>query len=130
MGIWTRLKAFARPRLVASRRAGARPPPQEVPMAAFDKETLPAEIDALSRALAEERYRHVAGLEPDPALQPIFAAHSRAAHRYTAAALRTEGEEGLASKVAALRTERAQAEDEESWRAALRLGAARRRHRA
>ncbi|HYS83002.1 MAG TPA: hypothetical protein VEM76_20020 [Anaeromyxobacteraceae bacterium] len=87
-------------------------------MAAFDKETLPAEIDALSRALAEERYRHVAGLEPDPALQPIFAAHSRAAHRDTAAALRTEGEEGLASKVAALRTERAQAEDEESWRAA------------
>ena len=86
-------------------------------MSALEKETLPAEIDALSLALAEERYRHVAGLEPDPALQPIFGAHSRAAHRDTAAALRAEGEEGLASKVAALRTERAQAEDEEAWRA-------------
>jgi hypothetical protein len=87
-------------------------------MAGLDKETLAAEVDALARALAEERYRHVAGLEAAPALQPIFGAHSRAAHRDTAAALRAEGEDALASKVAALRTERAQAEDEEAWRSA------------
>jgi len=87
-------------------------------MGAVDKQILTAEVDALSLALAEERYRHVAGMEPTPALQPIFSAHSQAAHRETAAALRTEGEEDLASKVAALRTERAQAEDEEAWRAA------------
>jgi hypothetical protein len=77
-----------------------------------------ADVDALATELDAERYRHVAGLEPAPSLAPIFRAHHRAAHRETAAELERAGDRGLAARVAALRVERAQAEDEEAWRAA------------
>jgi hypothetical protein len=79
---------------------------------------LAGEADALIRALEEERFRHVAGLEPEPALARLFSGRSRAAHRDTVAALREAGEAPLAERVAALRAERAQAEAEERWRAA------------
>jgi len=79
---------------------------------------LAGEVDALAAALDGERFRHVAGLEAEPALAPLFAARGRAAHRETVAALRARGEDALADVVAALRAERAAAEDEEAWRAA------------
>jgi len=83
----------------------------------FEASEVAAEVDALSRALAEERFRHVAGLEPAPSLEPLFAAHSRAAHRETVAALRESGQEELAARVASLRAERSAAAEEEEWRA-------------
>ncbi len=75
-------------------------------------------VDALSRALAEERFRHVAGLSPAPALEAIFDAHGVAAHRDGVAMLREKGERDLAARVAGLAAERAAARAEESWRAA------------
>lgn len=87
-------------------------------MDAVDAELIRSQVDELEAALCEERFRHVAGLEPAPALAPIFRAHGRAAHRDTAAALAAAGEAELSGKVAALRAERAQAEREEAWRAA------------
>ncbi len=76
------------------------------------------EVDALVSALDEERFRHVSGRTDEPALGPLFAARSGAAHRDTVAALRAAGHEELARRVAALRVERAAAGDEERWRAA------------
>jgi hypothetical protein len=76
------------------------------------------EVDALGAALDEERFRHVAGLESEPALSRLFAARSAAAHRETVGKLREEGNVDLAERVAALRAERVQAEAEERWRAA------------
>jgi hypothetical protein len=87
-------------------------------MDSIERELLREEVGRLRRALDEERHRHVAGIEPAPALAAIFRAHSRAAHRDTVAALRADGDEPLAAAVARLRAERAAAEDEEAWRAA------------
>ncbi len=87
-------------------------------MDALEMDLLAGELDSLGAVLEEERFRHVAGLEPEPALARLFAAHSRAAHRETVKALREQGEEALALRVASLRAERVQAEDEEAWRAA------------
>jgi hypothetical protein len=87
-------------------------------MDAVQKELLLREVDALSAELDEERFRHVAGMETEPALARLFPPRSRAAHRETVAALRASGDEALARRVAALRADRAQAEDEEAWRAA------------
>jgi len=81
-------------------------------------EILRLEVDALSRELAEERFRHVAGLEGAPSIEPLFRARSRAAHRATVAALRDAGAGELALRVASLRGERAVAAEEEAWRAA------------
>ena len=75
-----------------------------------EMDQLAGEVDALGAALDEERFRHVAGLDPEPSLARPFAARSRAAHRDTVRALRESGEPGLADRVAALRAERAQAE--------------------
>lgn len=75
-------------------------------------------VDALSRALSEERFRHVAGLDREPALAAIFDAHGRAADRETVAELRDKGDRDLAARVAALAAERVAAPAEESWRAA------------
>jgi hypothetical protein len=75
-------------------------------------------VDALSRALSEERFRHVAGLEPRPELVAIFDAHGEAAHRDTVVELRENGEKDLAARVAALAAERVAAPHEEAWRAA------------
>ena len=75
-------------------------------------------VDALSRALGEERFRHVAGLSPAPELAGIFEAHAVAAHRDVVAMLREAGEQDLAARVAGLAAERAAAPAEESWRAA------------
>ena len=75
-------------------------------------------VDALSRALSEERFRHVAGLSPVPVLEEIFDAHGVAAHRDVVAMLREKGERDLAARVAGLAAERAAARPEESWRAA------------
>ncbi len=87
-------------------------------MDAAEVEIVRDEVDALVRALEEERGRHVAGLEPEPALAPLFRDHSRAAHKEAVAALRERGESDLAGRVAGLRAERAAAEDEERWREA------------
>jgi hypothetical protein len=87
-------------------------------------EVVREEVDALVRALDEERWRHVAGLEPEPRLAPIFRSHSSAAHKDTLSALRERGEADLAGRVAALRAERAAAEDEERWRGAESSAAA------
>jgi hypothetical protein len=76
------------------------------------------EVDVLGAALENERFRHVAGLEAEPALVRLFNAHSDAAHRETVKVLRDSGDEVLAARVAVLRAERAQAEVEERWRAA------------
>jgi hypothetical protein len=76
------------------------------------------EVDALVDGLDAERFRHVAGLESEPALASLFQGSGRAAHRETVAELRAAGEAELADRVAALRADRAQAEDEEAWRAA------------
>jgi hypothetical protein len=75
-------------------------------------------VDGLSRALAEERFRHVAGLVRRPDLGAIFDAHGRAAHRDTVAELREKGEKDLAARVASLAADRAAAGDEGDWRAA------------
>lgn len=83
-----------------------------------ERDHLAREAGALAAGLAEERARHVAGLEPEPALARLFAARPRVAHRDTVQALRDDGEAELARRVAALRAERAQAEEEEAWRAA------------
>jgi hypothetical protein len=84
----------------------------------MDPSALATEVDLLLGALESERFRHVAGLEPEPALARPFEARSAAAHRATVAALRERGDGGLADVVARLRAERAQAEEEERWRAA------------
>lgn len=84
--------------------------------AVVEVEIIRGELDALASALADERFRHVAGLEPAPALARLFWAHGHAAHRETAAALAAAGEPELAARVAALRVERVQAEREEAWR--------------
>jgi hypothetical protein len=76
------------------------------------------DLDALSADLEQERFRHVAGLEAEPAVARLFPPRSRAAHRDTVTALRAGGNDDLASRVAAMRAERAQAQDEEAWRAA------------
>jgi hypothetical protein len=83
-----------------------------------ERELVRAEVDALEKELAEERFRHVAGLEPAPALEPLFRARPRAAHRATVASLRERGDLALAERVAALRAQRAAASEEEAWRAA------------
>jgi hypothetical protein len=61
-------------------------------------------------------------MEPEPALERLFSEHPRAAHKATVAALREAGAVDLAARVAALRAERAQAADEEAWRAADAAG--------
>ena len=75
---------------------------------------LAREADALSGELDEERFRNVAGMEPEPALVRLFTARSRAAHRDTARTVREAGNEPLARFVGTLRAERAQAEHEEA----------------
>jgi hypothetical protein len=75
-------------------------------------------VDALSRALSEERYRHVAGLVRRPELCAVFEAHGPAAHRETVVELREGGQKEFAARVASLAAERAAASDEEAWRAA------------
>ncbi|MCX5732321.1 MAG: hypothetical protein NTY18_13445, partial [Deltaproteobacteria bacterium] len=79
-------------------------------------------VDALSRALSEERFRHVAGLDRAPDLAAIFEAHGRAADPETVAEVREKGDRDLAARVSALVAERAAAPDEESWRAADSAG--------
>jgi len=76
------------------------------------------EVDALCRALSEERFRHVAGITARPELSAAFEAHPLAAHRDTVAMLREEGERELAARVAGLVAERAAVGSEEAWRAA------------
>ncbi len=87
-------------------------------MEPVEAEVVRLEVGALATELAAERFRHVAGLEPAPSLTPIFDAHGRAAHKDTVRDLEASGEKDLAARVAALRAERAQAHDEEAWRAA------------
>ena len=76
------------------------------------------EVDALCRALSEERFRHVAGITARPELSAIFEAHALASHRETVIMLREQGERELAARVAGLAAERAAAGSEEAWRAA------------
>jgi hypothetical protein len=90
-------------------------------MAAMDDgqlEQVREDVDALSRALSEARFRHVAGLDREPAIAALFDAHGRAADRETVAGLREKGDRDLAARVAALAAERAAAPEEEAWRAA------------
>jgi hypothetical protein len=87
-------------------------------MDAVDDELLRPEIDALIGRVAEARFRHVAGIDPNPGLVAAFAAHPSAADRRTIEGLERDGEKGLGRVVAHLRAERVQAGDEEAWRAA------------
>ncbi|HEY6005201.1 MAG TPA: hypothetical protein VIV57_20140 [Anaeromyxobacter sp.] len=87
-------------------------------MDADEIDALAGDVDALVLALDETRSRHAAGLEAEPAIGRLFQEHHRAAHKDTAAALREDGREDLAGRVASLRAERAAAEHEERWRAA------------
>ncbi len=77
-----------------------------------------SEVDALARALADERFRAVSGLERETDVASAFAAHGRAAHRDTVAELREKGERDLAARVAALAAGRGAAAEEDAWRAA------------
>jgi hypothetical protein len=86
-------------------------------MDAVERDEVAPAVDGLVLALDEERFRHVAGLEAEPALDRPFRDHHRAAHKDTAAALRQAGFEELARRVGSLRAERAAAEHEERWRA-------------
>jgi hypothetical protein len=87
-------------------------------MDSAEVEEVRTEVEALQRALAEERFRHVAGIERRPSVSGAFAAHGVAAHRDTVAALREQGEADLAGRVAALAADRAAAVAEDAWRAA------------
>jgi hypothetical protein len=87
-------------------------------MDAIEIELLRGDVDALVADLDEQRHRHVAGVEGAPTISAAFRRRSRAAHRDTVRDLEAAGEGDLARRVAALRAERAQAEDEEAWRAA------------
>jgi hypothetical protein len=87
-------------------------------MDAFERDQVALEVDALGTALDEERFEHVAGISRGPALARPFGARPGVAHRHTVAALRGAGYDDLAGRVAALRAERAAAEDEEAWRVA------------
>jgi len=82
------------------------------------RDTLARAIDHLALALEEERYRHVAGIEPSPGLARLFASHDEATHLETLARLREAGEVALLRVAGALRAERLVAEQEEGWRAA------------
>lgn len=82
------------------------------------RDTLAQVVNHLALALEEERYRHVAGLEPAPALARLFAAHDEATHPETVARLREGGEVELLKVVGALRAERLAAGPEQGWRAA------------
>lgn len=77
-----------------------------------------AEADALEAALESERFRHVAGIAPDPDLGPLYDARSRAAHRRTALEVRESGDAPLAARIASLRADRVAAPQEEAWRGA------------
>jgi len=87
-------------------------------MDAEQRESLAREADQLVAALDEERYRHVAGVEAEPALARLFPAGFHEAWRETVSRLRAAGAEPLARRVAALRAEQAAVEAEEGWRAA------------
>jgi len=82
------------------------------------RDTLAQAVDHLALALEQERYRHVAGIDPAPGLRRLFAGHDEATHPDTVAMLREEGEPALLRSVGALRAERLAAGQEEGWRAA------------
>lgn len=82
------------------------------------RDTLAQAADHLVLALEQERYRHVAGIEPAPALGRLFAAHDEVTHPETVARLREEGEVALLRVVGALRAERLASGLEEGWRTA------------
>jgi hypothetical protein len=82
------------------------------------RDSLGRTIDQLALALEEERYRHVAGIEPAPALARLFATHEEATHPETVARLQEAGEVSLFRAVGALRAERAAVAQEEAWRTA------------
>lgn len=86
------------------------------PMERLPADEILSAVASLERALAEERFRSVAGIAREPDLGTLFARHAVAAHRQTAADLREAGEARLADRVAALRAERVAAVHEESWR--------------
>jgi hypothetical protein len=86
-------------------------------MDAFERDHVAREVDALGTAVEDARLRHVAGVSAEPSLAAPFESRPNVAHRDTIAALRAGGFEDLATRVAALRAERACAGDEEAWRA-------------
>ncbi|MBK9518547.1 MAG: hypothetical protein IPO09_14590 [Anaeromyxobacter sp.] len=87
-------------------------------MESDERESLAGTLDALVAALEAERARHLAGLEPEPALGRLFPPRGAAAHPEMLARLRAAGEAGLFARVGALRAEWHAAEHEEAWRAA------------
>ena len=82
------------------------------------RESLAREVDGLLGTLEEERVRHLAGIEPEPALGRLFPAGFHETSLETMARLRADGLEPLARRVALLRVEQASIEAEEGWRAA------------
>lgn len=87
-------------------------------MTGDERESLARTLDGLLQALDEERGRHEAGLEPEPALARIFPPRGAAAHPEMVSRLRADKDEPMARRVAALRAEWHAAEPEEAWRAA------------
>ncbi len=82
------------------------------------RDSLARVIDHLALALEEERYRHVAGIEPAPGLARLFAASEEVTHPETVARLREAGEAALLRVVSGLCAERASVAHEEAWRSA------------
>lgn len=83
-----------------------------------ERESLVRTLDALVATLEDERSRHQAGLEAEPALLRLFPPRGAAAHPEMVRRLRAAGDEPMARRVASLRAEWHAAEREEAWRAA------------
>jgi len=68
------------------------------------------EVDALVDSLEAVRFRHVAGLEPEPELVSLFQGSARAAHRETVTDLRAAGETELADRRKAVAQQQAESD--------------------
>jgi hypothetical protein len=83
-----------------------------------ERENLTRKVEALARTLGQERARHLAGLEPAPALAAVYAVHPEAADMEVVRALRAGGDRALGDQVAAAWAGWRVAPHEEAWRAA------------
>ena len=81
-------------------------------------QTLTRKVDALADALAGERGRHLAGIEPEPALLACFEASPEACDPEVAAGLKGGGHRALSDRVTEGWVGRRLAPLEEAWRAA------------
>lgn len=87
-------------------------------MDAEERESLAGEADRLLSALDDERGRHLAGVEVEPALVRLFPGGFQETSGDAIGRLKAAGHAGLAARYTQLRVELAGAEAEEGWRAA------------